>query len=84
MRFRMKLLPAIIFVGALLVQTPIEAAAAQDDSESLIIQTDGSLTELTEAIESLGGTVTSSPSDLAVAAEHRRADDRPVGSRFGG
>jgi serine/threonine-protein kinase len=26
----------------------------------------------------------SSPSDLAVAAEHRRADDRPVGSRFGG
>ena len=71
MTFRLNLLPAIILVGALIVQTPVGAsAAAQEDTESLIIHTDGSLSSLRAEIESLGGTVTYSYDNLnAVAAE---------------
>jgi subtilisin family serine protease len=73
MTFRLKLLPAIILVGTLIAQTPVGASAAvQDDTESLIIQTSGSLTSLLLTLESLGGTVTHEYESLnAVAADVR-------------
>lgn len=68
MTFRLKLLPVI--VGAVLIQLPVAATAAQEETQALIIQTEGSLSNLARLIQSLGGSVQYEYGNLsAIAAD---------------
>ena len=71
MTLKSVMLPAFVLVGAIVAPTPATSTPAQSpESESLIIQTSGSLSSLRQRIESLGGRVTRSYGNLnAVTAE---------------